>query len=521
MGETKKDGWYNAATGFGTAEKDATEHATFLRSVALPLPVCAALLIESDIAGIVAEAPIEAMLRGPIKVKSEDQKGAERLEKWLQSIEIKARFSDAHSWGRAFGGALMVLGVNDGNGDDLTQPLDWSRVRSLDWIQVYDRREAWRETLFSTGAYWGQPALYQINPSCGTSFKVHASRTIRFGGQRTPNQERQALQGWDCSVYERLYPRLRAYDSALKSAELLLKESSIGVFAMKGLLEALGSPDQTTLTNRLQALALGKSIAGVIALDADHGESFVRISAQLTGTLDIINGHLTALSASSRIPKMVLAGTQPSGLNATGDNEIRSWYDQLENQRGEDIAPKMQRVLAIGCLSFGLKPENYSLEFASFWQESPPEKAARRKTEAETDALLFDRGALDAEEIRDRLRADGYALTSDKVRETAPDESQIMPYTDPAAPQTPAPVDTGASKPELTLAPTDIAVVVTVNEARASQGLPAFPEPDGSLTISAYKAKYAATIATASAAEAGDPSLSAAGDPGSSAPVPA
>jgi hypothetical protein len=53
------------------------------------------------------------------------------------------------------------------------------------------------------------------------------------------------------------------------------------------------------------------------------------------------------------------------------------------------------------------------------------------------------------------------------------------------------------------LAPTDVAVVVTVDEARASQGLPPSIGADGLLTITEYKAKNAGVVAEAAAAVAG------------------
>lgn len=63
---------------------------------------------------------------------------------------------------------------------------------------------------------------------------------------------------------------------------------------------------------------------------------------------------------------------------------------------------------------------------------------------------------------------------------------------------------TSSSAPTIVLAPTDLASVVTVNEARASAGVSALlladgsPDPDGSLTIERFRAKQAATAAGAS-----------------------
>jgi len=58
-------------------------------------------------------------------------------------------------------------------------------------------------------------------------------------------------------------------------------------------------------------------------------------------------------------------------------------------------------------------------------------------------------------------------------------------------------------EPKLELTPSDIAIVVTVDEARASVGLPPIGGVDGALTVAAYKAKYATVVADAAAADAG------------------
>lgn len=66
--------------------------------------------------------------------------------------------------------------------------------------------------------------------------------------------------------------------------------------------------------------------------------------------------------------------------------------------------------------------------------------------------------------------------------------------------------------PNIPLTPSDLATIVTVNEGRASAGLAPLtkgdgtPDPDGELSITEYKAKYAAVVGEAAAATGGDPS---------------
>lgn len=68
----------------------------------------------------------------------------------------------------------------------------------------------------------------------------------------------------------------------------------------------------------------------------------------------------------------------------------------------------------------------------------------------------------------------------------------------------------GAASPEaapkIDLTPSDLATIVTVNEARRSQGLPPLDGEDGDLTIAEFKAKHSAVIAEAADAEEGDAS---------------
>lgn len=60
----------------------------------------------------------------------------------------------------------------------------------------------------------------------------------------------------------------------------------------------------------------------------------------------------------------------------------------------------------------------------------------------------------------------------------------------------------------INLTPTDIASIVTVDEARASQGLAGIGGEDGALTVAEYQAKHAAVVAAAANAAAGEPTPS-------------
>lgn len=86
---------------------------------------------------------------------------------------------------------------------------------------------------------------------------------------------------------------------------------------------------------------------------------------------------------------------------------------------------------------------------------------------------------------------------------------------DPTATANEDQVADAASRIEIT--PTDVATVVTVNEARASQGLPPIDGPDGDLTLPEFQAKHADVIAHAAAAVGGSEDAPVDGAPGAQA----
>ena len=105
-------------------------------------------------------------------------------------------------------------------------------------------------------------------------------------------------------------------------------------------------------------------------------------------------------------------------------------------------------------------------------------------------------------------RANGFPITQDFV------DALALEYD--VAPPELAEVDDDAKAPTIALAPTDLARVVSVNEARASAGLGALalpdgePDPDGNLTVEEFAAKKAAAATAAATVPAASSSTLAA-----------
>ena len=76
---------------------------------------------------------------------------------------------------------------------------------------------------------------------------------------------------------------------------------------------------------------------GIGIIDAD--ESLDRFESTPTGVPDTLDRLTSALAAAAGIPRRSLFGEAPAGLNATGDSDVRNFYDRLAADRTSKIVP--------------------------------------------------------------------------------------------------------------------------------------------------------------------------------------
>lgn len=85
----------------------------------------------------IIDAPAEAATSADFSLSLEGPEVAaalELLEDWLHWSEIA---ETAVKWSRLFGGALVVMLIDDGGG--LEEPLNWNTVKTVDALRVYER----------------------------------------------------------------------------------------------------------------------------------------------------------------------------------------------------------------------------------------------------------------------------------------------------------------------------------------------------------------------------------------------
>jgi len=508
-----QDNWQNVFTGLGTA-RDKTQFGRFVNLTEISDTELSALYHQNDTARrVVALKPQEMMRKGFTVSVEDDTDASSAIGMNLQKLKAARKVRDAMIWGRLFGGSAIVIGADDGGEAD--QPLNENAIKSVGFLHVVDKRHLVPDTWFQdplNDEFFGEPQTYRVTPRRGaTNLVVHRSRLLLFGGAHTSDEERDRLGGWDHSSLTAVYPVLRQFDNVWQAAEHLMSDASQAVFKIQGLMSMIAGGQKDVLATRMQLVDMSRSVARALLLDADGGEEFTRQPSSFTDAQAMLDKFMLRLAQAAETPVTILMGQSPAGMNATGDSDFRWFYDSIATAQENELKPQLEKLVRIMMLAkdgptHGEEPDVWAIKFAPLWQPTPVEQAELEKKHAESDAIYIDRGVLLPEEVAlSRYRSEGWSAETQIDREArdgmrASEEALPNEPIDPDAP--PPVVEPSSSGGNITLAPTDIAIVVTVNEARKSQGLTDWPNPvEGRLTVAEFKARKEAEGAAVGAAE--------------------
>lgn len=67
------------------------------------------------------------------------------------------------------------------------------------------------------------------------------------------------------------------------------------------------------------------------------------------------------LSGASRIPVTKLFGRSPAGMNATGESDLRNYYDYVDTLREAKLRPILEKLLPVLAMSaWGAVPDGWT-----------------------------------------------------------------------------------------------------------------------------------------------------------------
>lgn len=445
------DGWMNIASGMGVMGRDKRLGSTFAAD-SMAQETAEQLWRGDDIAARCVELLPDEMLREDFEVKiAEDDAGlGEKIDEAHRAGNTVELMRRAMYYGRAFGGAGIYLGLEDGL--PLNRPVNEKGIRSLTHATVYSPRELRAKTYYADplAPRYGEVATYDLQPlgtppgAISTLVTIHESRILRVpGADTTPLAALTNVNpGWNDSIFVRLAQVINDFQAGWQGASILLTDFSTPTLKLKGLAKALAgaNKDEISIVQRARMLELCRSIARVSIVDAD-GEEYKRETTTVTGLAELLDKLALRLAAAIKYPVSLLMGQAPAGLNATGDSEIRWFYDQVKAEQKRVLKPLAKRwtrmlMLAKDGPTGGIEPKNWNIDFPELWQLTEKEQVEVHFQQAQADQLMVQNQVVTPEEIaRSRFGGDTYSTRTvidlDLRDRMAAEEDQQQERLDP------------------------------------------------------------------------------------------
>lgn len=326
------------------------------------------------------------LVRRVVNLKAEDS--CREWREWqgdqdqISSIEAEEKRHDlqrkvlrARKMARLFGGAALLIGTGDKNLSDPLDPATVARggLRYITLLTVDDVSAAGLQD-DPTLPGFGEPEYWTLRGG----IQVHPSRLALFHGQE-PMYDfgMDVTPGFGDSVLRGGLKAVQDVDAAAANILSLLYEAKVDVFKIPDLMLNLrqrGPEYANEVIRRLTLAATAKGINGALLMDAQ--EEYEQKTATLTGLDNVAYMFMQRCSAAHGYPMTLLFGMSAGGLNASGEIDIRGYYDAVKVEQTLGMEPAVS--VLDECLirsALGDRPEEVHFNWRPLWQPSTKERA--------------------------------------------------------------------------------------------------------------------------------------------------
>jgi phage-related protein (TIGR01555 family) len=266
-------------------------------------------------------------------------------------------------------------------------------------------------------AIWTTPASYNaLDPAAPDFYRpakwfmlgkeVHASRLLTIITRPLPDMLKPAFNFGGMSLSQLAEPYVDNWLRTRQSVSDLINNFSITALAtsMDQVLD--GTSDGEDLFARAALFTAARSNRGLMLLDKDR-EELVQVNTPLSGLHELQAQSQEHMCAVSRLPAIILTGISPSGLNASSEGEIKTFFDWISAQQEAYWRKPVDTIFKVLQLSmYGEIDPDITFSFDPLYQMTPKELAEIRTADSTTAGNYIDRGVLDPSEVREKLARD-------------------------------------------------------------------------------------------------------------------
>lgn len=336
-------------------------------------------------------------------VKEEDIK---RVTKACEKWQLREVFKAASELVGFQGGCLLFIDVG-ANNEELVTPLVISdktigkgKLKALTIVEPMQVYPGVYDASNPLSARYFRPDTWIVQ-----GVEVHVSRFFCFTNNVPSLMLKPAYNFFGIPLVQLALCYVKNFESSRDaSAEIVHNFSLLGL--KTNMMQILNPDGREQLQRRAKMMLGAKRTLGMAIIDKEKEEMF-QIDTPMSGLKDLVGQQLELLALISGIPVTKLFGTAPQGMDATGEGDMRNFYDKIRTWqeilyfKNFKLARELIELTEFGSITPGITEVWEPLK-----ESDPTEQANIRKTNADADAIYLDRGVVLPEEVRERLAAD-------------------------------------------------------------------------------------------------------------------
>lgn len=385
-----KDGVLNTLSGFGGAN-DPETYQTYVAGIE-NIKEYEDLYEYNWLAERIIDGIPEEMTKNGRKINFNKAKEFRLIEDKLDAYTV---ISDALSKARLYGNAFIVIRTTDKLSAELTSD---SKIVKLSAIPA-------SSVVINYIKDTDDVASYTVKHN-GQEIKVHISKMIPVNTVDQFNAKHKL-------VLKNLRDAILRYETLQKTVAIQTKEASITVFKSAKLLAKIQDKGTTAVKATYSLMGAQKSMLNGLVVDGE--DEVVRLNSpldHLKTPQEIIQDDICG---GSGYPKVLLFGTQKTGLGNNNDGELKMFYGMIKKEQERKLRPIHKRLDSAILLTEFDDSEGFEFEFNPLFVTTDKEAAETKKLNAESDAINRQLG-IPGEVIAKGLQQSGtYPALTDEI----------------------------------------------------------------------------------------------------------
>lgn len=318
-----------------------------------------------------------------------EQEQITAIENAEKALGLWAKVGKAIRWARLYGGAAII--INDGGNPSTPLRPESAAKDRIKALHVVSR---WRLNIpdslsasIATPELFGKPKFFELNTSEDHQLRIDPSRVVTFHGQPVPDTD-NVDDYWGDSILQAVYDAVQQAAGAPQGFSAMIDDAKTDIIKIKDLPSQLQTSQlRNKLIDRWTLFRLQKYLNKVSLMDMDS-EEFVTHQMSFTGQAELINAYMVLASGAADIPATRMLGQSPTGLNATGESDLRNYYNSVESRQENELRPALDYLdQFVVPHALGSMDKEIWYKFTPLWTPTEVEQATIDKTKAETVGL--------------------------------------------------------------------------------------------------------------------------------------